>query len=81
MSNNFKMVAPSLEMVVLPLDDLIKMSDPNGPNVGFNVSWMARHALMLFKIWPLPCEASVPSLSTTIVGAWLENAMVLEKVD
>mmetsp|Transcript_5486 Transcript_5486/g.7412 ORF Transcript_5486/g.7412 Transcript_5486/m.7412 type:complete len:255 (-) Transcript_5486:219-983(-) len=46
-SNNLRIVAPSLEMVVLPRSSYIILSIPRGPRVDLTASATATHALML----------------------------------
>lgn len=68
MSRSFMMVAPSLEMVVLPLSSWISLSIPLGPSVVRTVSATTVHALMLLTSCALPCDVSVPSFNRMIWG-------------
>ncbi|KAH3662790.1 hypothetical protein OGATHE_004366 [Ogataea polymorpha] len=77
-SRSLRMVAPSFEIVVRPLFT-IRISDPNGPRVAFKVSWIATHALIFEIIWPRPCEVSVPSFSTTMVGVDMNKKWRIKK--
>ena len=63
------MVAPSLEMVVSLVVDII-LSMPLGPNVLLTTSTTASTALIFEMIWPMPSEASVPSLKRRMVGCY-----------
>ena len=67
-SSTFMTVAPSFVMVCLPLASTSRRSPPYGPNVLRIVSCTLRQACIFDKICPFPCEASVPSFRTIIVG-------------
>uniref|UniRef100_A0A1A9W6Q8 EGF-like domain-containing protein n=1 Tax=Glossina brevipalpis TaxID=37001 RepID=A0A1A9W6Q8_9MUSC len=51
MSNNFIIVAPSLDTVALPLESTISLSIPRGPNVVRTASTIDWHALMFDINW------------------------------
>mmetsp|Transcript_3723 Transcript_3723/g.10066 ORF Transcript_3723/g.10066 Transcript_3723/m.10066 type:complete len:227 (-) Transcript_3723:8-688(-) len=70
MSRSFMMVAPSLEMVVVPRSSCTSLSSPRGPRVVRTESTTAMQALMLEMSWPLPWLVSVPSRRSTIWG-WI----------
>ena len=62
------MVAPSLEMVTLPLSSWMSLSIPLGPSVVRTTSATAVHAFMLLTSCAFPCEVSVPSFRSMICG-------------
>lgn len=65
-SSSFKIVAPSFEIVALPLLSAINLSIPLGPRVVRTESATTWHAWMLLMIWRLPCACSVPSFNRII---------------
>ena len=65
------MVAPSLEMVTLPLSSWMSLSIPLGPSVVRTTSATALHAFMLLTSCAFPCEVSVPSFRSMICGCCL----------
>mmetsp|Transcript_31008 Transcript_31008/g.77568 ORF Transcript_31008/g.77568 Transcript_31008/m.77568 type:complete len:272 (-) Transcript_31008:65-880(-) len=67
MSRSFMSVAPSLEIVTTP-SRRISLSIPRGPSVVRRMSTTALIALMLEMSCALPCDESVPSRSSRIVG-------------
>ena len=69
-SSIFIIVAPSLDIVALPLLLTISLSLPLGPNVVLTQSAIAWHALMLEISCDFPWELSVPSLRRIICGCW-----------
>ena len=66
MSRSFMMVAPSLEMVTVPLSSWMSLSMPRGPRVVRTTSATAVQALMLLTTCGFPCEVSVPSFNRMI---------------
>lgn len=67
MSKRLRIVAPSLDIVVLfPI--LIILSMPLGPSVVLTISAIDWQALMFEIIYAFPYEVSVPSFNTKIVG-------------
>jgi len=76
-SSNFMIVAPSFEIVVVvPLKTSLSM--PRGPSVVRIVSTIVQQALMLLMICGLPCDVSVPSLSSRIVGCCIHHRADIE---
>lgn len=73
MSRSFMMVAPSLEMVVLPLSSWINLSIPLGPRVVLTASPTTVHAVMLLSNCAFPWDVSVPSFSKMICGCCLRT--------
>jgi hypothetical protein len=76
LARTFITVAPSFVIVCRPFASTISRSPPYGPSVGLTVACTARHALMLDRICGLPCDVSVPSFRTMMVGACPPNDMV-----
>ena len=64
--SSLRIVAPSLEMVDLPLVSTMSLSMPLGPRVVLTESDTTSHALMLLMSCCLPCRLSVPSFITRI---------------
>lgn len=72
MSNFFRMVAPSLEIVTSPFASTIILSMPRGPRVVRTASAIDWQAVMLLITWALPWEFSVPSFKR-IIGGFCKN--------
>lgn len=70
------MVAPSLEMVTLPLSSWMSLSIPLGPRVVRTTSATAVQAFMLLTSCAFPCEVSVPSFRSMICGCIMADIFV-----